>query len=71
MNENNVTLKINITQLEVSQDKANANQLVAIGKKCKIDSSLIGAIPLFYSNSQCYLGDTDIIQALNKTINNL
>ena len=70
IDENNITKKINITQLEVSQNKTNANQLIAIGEKCKIDSSLIGAIPLFYSNGFCYVGDTDIILMLNKTMSN-
>ncbi len=71
MEENNITQKINITQLEVSQNPANADLLINTGKLCKIDSSYIGAIPLLYSNGSCYLGDTPIIEYLNKTINNL
>jgi len=66
MEENNVTQRINITQLEVSQNSTNAQQLINLGKFCKIESNYIGAIPLFYSNGSCYLGDTPIIEVLNK-----
>jgi hypothetical protein len=68
MEENNVLQKIKITQLEVSQNSANAQQLIKIGKACKLDSNYIGAIPLLYVNSSCYLGDTPIIEYLNKTV---
>lgn len=67
MEENNITQKISIIQLEVSQNSANAQQLMSIGKTCKLDPSYIGAIPLLYSNGSCYLGDTPIIDYLNKT----
>lgn len=67
MEDNNISQKINITQLEVSQNSINAQKLIAVGKLCKIDSNYLGAIPLLYSNGSCYLGDTPIIGYLNKT----
>ena len=69
INENNITKKVNITQLEVSQDSANAKKLIETGNSCKIEQTLIGAVPLLYSEGKCYLGDTPIIEFLNKTVN--
>ena len=66
--ENNITLKINFTQKEVSTNMESAKELIAVGNYCKLQAGYVGAVPLFYSNKQCYLGDKEIIDFLkNKT----
>jgi phage FluMu protein Com len=68
ISEKNITSKIEIIQKEVSQNQKNSKELVAIGKYCKLQEDYIGAIPLFFSDKECYLGDGDIINFLkNKT----
>jgi hypothetical protein len=68
--EKNISSKIEFKNKEVYQNKANANELIAVGKFCKIESQYVGAVPLLYYNKTCYLGDVDIITILNKTLEN-
>lgn len=66
--DNNITSKINITQKEVSLNQENAKELISVGKFCKLPKRYIGAIPLFYADKRCYIGDVDITNILkNKT----
>lgn len=68
ISENNVTQKINITQLEVGLNQTNANLLIKIGNEAKLEKGYIGAVPLLYSAGQVYVGDTPIIEYLNQTM---
>jgi glutaredoxin len=61
MDENNFTKTFNLTQKEVYLNQTNAQELLSVGKICKIQKDYIGAVPLVYSNGTCFLGDTDII----------
>jgi glutaredoxin len=68
--ENNVSSKIIFKNKEVYQNKDNANELIKVGKYCKLEASYVGAVPLLFYNKTCYLGDTPIIDLLNKTLEN-
>lgn len=68
--EKNISSKIEFKSKEVYQNQANANELILVAKFCKIESKYIGAVPLLYYNKTCYLGDTPIIEFLNKTLEN-
>ena len=68
MKNNSIESKINITQKEVSLNQANAKELIAAGKVCKIQSDYIGAVPLLYNEGICYLGDVDIINFLKNEV---
>ena len=65
--DNNISSKIKFENIEVSQNSTAANELIKTGRYCKLDSPEIGAIPLLIYNNSCYLGDTPIIDFLNKT----
>lgn len=64
INDNNIKQKVTFEELEVADDKANANILTAKAIKCGIDPNNIG-VPLFYDGKQCFVGDQDIINYLS------
>lgn len=68
MDENKVSQKINITQLEVFENQTNAQKLITLGNACKLPKDYIGAVPLLYANKKAYLGDKDIIEFLKNEI---
>jgi glutaredoxin len=61
MANNSFANKVALTQKEVSLNTTNAQELIAVGKFCKIEKKYIGAVPLAYVNGTCYLGNVDII----------
>ncbi|VVB79282.1 Uncharacterised protein [uncultured archaeon] len=70
MANNNFTQKVNITQKEVYLNTTNAQELLSVGKFCKLSSKMIGAVPLVYANETCYLGDVDSINFLKTKLGN-
>ena len=64
INDNNIKQKIAFKELEVADNKANANILMAKAVKCGLDTNNIG-VPLFYDGKQCLIGDQDIINYLS------
>ncbi|MEK7658686.1 MAG: hypothetical protein AAB352_02355 [Patescibacteria group bacterium] len=57
---NNIKDKVKFIELEVFNNKNNANILLAKAKTCNIDQSQIG-VPFLWDGSKCLLGDQDVI----------
>ncbi len=68
MDEKNADSILPIERKEVYLNKTNADELIEIGKICKIDKDYIGAVPLTYFNGTCFLGDTDSIAFLEQKL---
>jgi hypothetical protein len=68
ISENNITNKLIFESKEVYENTNNANELISLGKYCKLQMNYVGAVPLLFFNNTCYLGDVDIINFLNKTM---
>ena len=58
---NQIEQKIKYTSLEAFNNQANAQLLINIGTSCGLDQENIGAVPLVYDGSKCYLGAPDSI----------
>ena len=59
--QNNIADKIKFISLEVSENQANAQLFINTGESCKLGSDSLGAVPMLYDGSKCYVGDVDII----------
>ncbi|MEI6498492.1 MAG: hypothetical protein WCO23_00860 [bacterium] len=64
IDENNIKAKIDFVSKEVSTNDKNANDLISKGQECKIAEENIGAVPLYWDNGVCTVGDTPIIDYL-------
>ena len=68
MNQNNVTLKINIAMKESFENETNGKELISMGNYCKLPKESIGAVPLLYIDGKCYLGDVNDINYLKNKL---
>lgn len=68
---NKIEEKITITKKDVAE-AANAKELIAKEKFCKLPDNEIGSVPLLWDDetSKCFLGDKDIINFLQGKIAN-
>ena len=64
---NNIGKKLEISQKEVFQDKANREEFTAKARICKLDMENLG-VPMLWDakNSKCYEGDQPIIDFLKQ-----
>ena len=69
MTGNNVSSKMNITMKESFGNLVNADELIKVGKYCKLAGKNLGAVPLIYSEGKCYLGDVESIDFLKTKLN--
>lgn len=60
INQNKIKDKIEFTQLEVFNNKDNADILLKKATDCKIDPNNVG-VPLLWDGKNCLVGDQDII----------
>jgi glutaredoxin len=60
MSQNDILSKIQITQLEVYNDKDNQNILAQVAQKCGIATDQVG-VPFLYDGQNCTVGDEPII----------
>ncbi|MEI8143511.1 MAG: hypothetical protein WCG48_02785 [Candidatus Berkelbacteria bacterium] len=65
---NNVKAKYDFTEKEVYGSKTNADELIKRGTACGLDKDSIGAVPMFWDNGTCILGDQPIIDLFKKQI---
>jgi len=68
MIEVNASSILQVESKEVYLNETNADELIKIGKFCKLQKDYVGAVPLAYYNGVCFLGDTPIIDFLKKKI---
>lgn len=61
--ENNIKAKFSFEELEVADNKTNANVLISRVSKCGLDTTNI-TVPLFYDGQKCLVGDQEIINYL-------
>lgn len=64
INSNNTHQKFNFEELEVSQNRTNANKLLSTAKGCGIDTKSVG-VPFLWTGDNCIVGDTEIINFFN------
>jgi hypothetical protein len=57
---NQIDQKVKYTSMEVFENQNNAQLLINIGTSCGLKSSDIGAVPLVYDGTKCYLGTPDV-----------
>lgn len=64
---NNIGKKLEISQKEVFQDKANREEFTAKARICKLDMENLG-VPMLWDakNAKCYEGDQPIIDFLKQ-----
>jgi glutaredoxin len=65
MSQNDILSKIQITQLEVYNDKDNQNILAQVAQKCGIATDQVG-VPFLYDGQNCTVGDEPIIDLLKQ-----
>ena len=65
MNQNGTRSKLSFQELEVYNDKANAQRLIQTARKCGLDTLNGVGVPLFYADGKCLVGDVDIINYLS------
>src|SRR3989339_686783 len=58
---NDVRSRVSFQELEVYNNKSNAQLLAKKAQACGLDSSQGIGVPFFYDGSQCYMGDQPII----------
>jgi hypothetical protein len=56
---NNIGQKVKYTSLEVFRNQNNAQLLINVGTSCGLTGNDIGAVPLVYDGTKCYLGTPD------------
>jgi hypothetical protein len=57
--------QIQISKLEVFNNKANGNKLIEWGQTCNLPKEQLGSVPLLVTpDGKCYSGDTPIIDFL-------
>jgi glutaredoxin len=61
LEDNGIRNKVKFQELEVYQNKANAELLTAIAKKCNLDTTGGVGVPFLYDGSKCIQGDQPII----------
>jgi glutaredoxin len=59
--EHKITEKLNFSQLEVYNDKDNAQLLGEKAQLCNMPTDSIG-VPLFWDRTKCIIGDQEIIK---------
>ena len=67
ISENNITEKIKFESKEISKNQINANEMINAAVKCNMNTQSLG-VPFLYYDGKCYMGDKDIIDFLNKTL---
>lgn len=65
---NNIASQVNFTEKEVSENKNNAEEMLALAKKCNISASSVG-VPFLWDGNVCILGDQDIINFFKAQVN--
>lgn len=68
MVQNDVLNKVQITQLEVYNNKDNQNILAQVATKCNIETSQIG-VPFLWTGEDCIVGDEPIIDYFKNAAN--
>jgi glutaredoxin len=68
IDENNVKAKVDFVSKEVSTNEDNGLDLMSKGQKCKLAEQNIGAVPLYWDNGTCTVGDAPIIELLKSKI---
>ena len=63
---NNVRAKFNFQELEVYNNKANAQLMTKKAVGCGLDTSQGLGVPFFYTGTNCLVGDQDIINFFQK-----
>lgn len=58
---NDVKSKYDYTEKEVYGSKSNADEFIKRGTECGLDKDSIGAVPMFWDNGTCIVGDQPII----------
>jgi len=66
---NQIDKKVSYTSLEVFENRPNALLLLNVGVLCKLDKESLGAVPLAYDGSKCYLGSPDVINFFKNAAN--
>jgi len=64
--ENNIKEKIQFKELEVYNNKANAQLLYKKATSCGLDVEQGVGVPFFFDGKNCLLGNKDIIDFLSK-----
>lgn len=62
INENGIREKLSFQELEVYNDKTNANLLGEKAKECGLDTSDGVGVPFFFDGKNCIQGDEPIIE---------
>jgi glutaredoxin len=62
---NNIESKINIEYKEIYSNSLNSQELKNRASSCGLDVQYIG-VPFLWDGSNCYMGDSDIIEFLNQ-----
>jgi len=63
---NNVKDKYHFQELEVYNNKQNAQLLAQAAKQCGVDTEQGVGVPFFFDGQNCFIGDQDIINFFNK-----
>lgn len=61
INDNNIKAKLQFTELEVFNNKANSALMLKKAKACQLDTTKGMGVPFFFDGQNCLLGDQDII----------
>jgi hypothetical protein len=65
---NNVKTKYDFSEKEVYGSKSNADELIKRGRECGLDENSVGAVPMFWNNGTCIVGDQPIIDFFKQQI---
>jgi len=63
--ENNIKEKYRFSQLEISANRQNSEQLIAKAKSCGLKTEGLG-VPFLWTGEKCLMGDADIIDFFSK-----
>lgn len=63
--ENKIGEKVTFVKKEVSFDKANSQEFLAVVKKCGIAPEEAG-VPLVYADGKCFLGEPEVTDLFRK-----
>ena len=58
-----------IEKKEIFENLNNGQELLQIGKFCKLSSENLGAVPLFYSDEKCYIGSDEVMNFFKNKLN--
>jgi glutaredoxin len=63
--ENKIEEKISLEKKEVFESEENAKELLGAAQKCNLATTEIG-VPFLWDGSECFMGETDIINFLKQ-----